>query len=278
MPLMRPSLSPIGPFLTTILIIVSTVKKKYLRILGGFLFLVISLSPVFIWTYGNGRLHGIRAFQIQRDIGILGRIMKDNIPIEGGQMYPFFYNGLTEFKRVDKEMNPFKFIKEIDPLIHMDSAHLVELQGFVQTIMRKEPVPYAISTLKDYPNAFLSLSPEITQPSEKNRPFATFLKVGQTVSRTIQGIIMILFLLTAVRIISGGITLLTSYIKHKGMPYNISIYEGILFTSSFLLLFTSLLLGYEDFARLSAPVMPVIISVSVWTLYALIKSIKFKIH
>ncbi len=272
-PLIRPSLSPIGPVLAAILVFVGAVKKKRTLTFKGLLFLVISVSPVFLWINGNTRIHKIHAFQVQGDINILGRIMKDRISIEGAKSYAFFYDGLTHFRIVDTEMNPYKFTKDIDPLIHTHPSRLTELQGFVRTVMRKEVLPYTMGALKDYPNTFLSLSPEITLPSEKNRPYAKLLSIGQTISRVMLVCVMVLFVVSVMRMFW-----LFLYTVKKRCSSQVSLYEVSLIAVASVSLLFNLFFGYEDFARLSAPIMPVIISVSVWTLNALMKSIKFNIH
>lgn len=229
------------PFVAFLLIALYHWKKNILiscllaTILYAFVPIVHSSFNRHHWQYDG--------FFVIGQFNLLGRILQFHLPIEHARQAKYFYDTVTQYRAGGGVPNPYRFLDSYDPDIYVKADRLNELSRFNALVIRASLPAFIVKSLLDTPKAFTEISP--------------YIRVDDThIFGVLQKIFQLLQLVSFVSVLAIPIATLQLRNTKKRPGEAILGALGIL---AWFQVFISVFLGYEDFGRLAAPAMPLIL-------------------
>ncbi len=185
-----------------------------------------------------------KAINISSEVNLLGKIIIYDLPIESGRS-SMFYPILSQYRLDGGVPNPYRFLESYDREIHTKPKVLYELAQFNhQVILANIPTLLGKSLLEIPKSADISVFIKITSQTFLGRIFSLFQKFYSSMQW--------LSLASIVCLVPS----LLSFVKRHKYSSTIVHDLGILAWTH---IFLSVLLGYEDYGRLVAPITPLIL-------------------
>ncbi|MBI3559638.1 hypothetical protein HY087_00725 [Candidatus Gottesmanbacteria bacterium] len=240
--ILRPALMVI-PTLAFILLLL---KFKHTRLVGFVTrTLVVFLVFPIIYAAGNAWAWHYNGFSVIGEFNLLGRILTLRLPIEAGSGVPYFYNTMTSYRTKGRELNPYRYLDAVDPDIYAKTDRLNQLATFTHRVIAANMGTYLSGSFRDIPNAVAGVSPFIIETGRS--PFFLLQRFFSALSAITLGSILFLpiSLLRLMRLPHG--------------PHSIeTVFDGLGLVA-WAHIGASVLLGYEDFGRLAAPSVPLLL-------------------
>jgi 4-amino-4-deoxy-L-arabinose transferase-like glycosyltransferase len=262
--LLRPSLAPL-PFISVFSTFGFRIKQKRKLLYSGIFLLLYLLIPV-IWTAYNSNIHGYKGFQAIGDISILGRIMLIHIPLEAGKNEEFFYKTLTEYQNINNIHSPYLYLSWYDPNIYSNPDRLNQLSSFTRKIVISNIFTYILRSSGDIPESIGKISMWIIIPQSEKR----FLGV---IIRGLQNFFLKIQVAGIIAIISFFIYSLRKLHLYRRESFTVA----VLSLTAIITVIFNVLIDYEDYSRISAPVMPLTYVGFIWIVSNIINKLSGKL-
>lgn len=235
------------PFITFLYILISDQKRNNYRLI--FLSLISYSLFILCYVQGNKLMHGYGGINHAGEINILGRIMQFNLPLDAGTKTPFFVTKLTQYRQLQKEVMPYRFLEWSDEAIYGKIWLLEDLRIFTKNIVRNNIFVYIYLALPDVIPALTTL--DIPNDCYLQQ-YSVFIRKILYFSQTIRLFHLLLLILFPFYGIIWALTLI------KKSVYNLR-YAQLFFLagiSMYLTLFAALG-SYDSFGRLTTPAIPI---------------------
>ncbi|MBI4066294.1 hypothetical protein HY411_01115 [Candidatus Gottesmanbacteria bacterium] len=240
--ILRPALMVI-PALAFILLLL---KLKNTRLVGySARALVVFLVFPIVYAAGNAWMWGYNGFSVIGEFNLLGRILTLQLPIEAGSGVPYFYDTMTSYRTKGRELNPYRYLDAVDPDIYAKTDRLNQLATFTHRVIAANTGTYLSGSFRDIPGAIAGVSPFILEP--RGSVFAWLQRFSTALGA-----------ITLASVLFLPISLLRLMRLPHG-PHSIeTVFDGLGLVA-WAHIGASVLLGYEDFGRLAAPSVPLLL-------------------
>lgn len=195
------------------------------------IFLIAYLFVPFTYIQINKSYHHLAEFQIPSHIAVLGRVLKAKLSPRDGINTQYFgkYN---EYLRLTSKTDPFEFINFLDPDIYGNPEKIKLLKKFTYATLAQNPLPYLVSAAFDLPGSIVTVDDNIKITDRTN-----LLKFWQIMNL---GLIYLFYITLPITFFVAG-----RFLRHLTI---ITVLQ-IIFTVT---------VGYGEFGRLLAPILPLI--------------------
>lgn len=223
-------------------------RKPWITRLTLITVVTYAIVPGF-YIYQNSVLHGYLGITHTADINVLGRIVRNNIPIESGKNVTFFYENIRDYRtRKENTETPYIFLDTYDPFIAGNPVRLNEMQLFTKKVFLGAFPQYVGSVIRDLPNS-LTQAPDdrlLSPITVKSPGISKFLTGISRFYLTMQYLTFAIFLFIPVTLLS--------FFRRRTFEFAVLTFLGIL---SLYQIFVMLFYGYEDWGRLIGAGQPV---------------------
>jgi hypothetical protein len=259
--LVRPAMITLTPMLFLGIFIRHPNKYILFKLIPAF-GLYISI-PLF-WSIYNGHMHGYPGFQVYGDVNLLGRILQLNLPIESAAKSNYLYSTMKDYRLNGGDPNPYRFLETFDPNFFGNTLKLNTLSQFTHIVIFNNLPRYILFCLPDIFKSTGEIS-KVIKISSVNNLLTNVVYMGQIIFSSIQTILIIYLLIS--------ILFLKFMKKHRS---TLSFYSLLsIFIFALIQIIINTLLGYEDYGRLSAPIIPLLFICGGITVDYFIKSTTF---
>lgn len=227
-----------------LVIMVSHPTKKIMSTI--MLFALCYVGVVGSYIVLNGHYHNNRTFQFVSSVNIFGRIMKDNLPIPTLPDNKV-YRTVSYFDERDYYKHPFKILHTVNGKFYYNSEIMKQLNEYNSTVLKQNGLQYIRQSFADIPNAITTISPwiRVLGPEFTRMPINIFLY-------NIQEIFIHIHTTLSLIIFTFPLFL---FVKKKTISLKILLLCGFVYTY---IVLSSVLLGYEDFSRLTSASTPLL--------------------
>jgi 4-amino-4-deoxy-L-arabinose transferase-like glycosyltransferase len=210
---------------------------------------MVYLAVPFGWSLYNTRIHDYGGFQVYGDINLLGRTLILDLPIENARSYTYLYSTMVQYRSMGGSRNPYRFLETFDPTFFSKPDKLNTLAGFTHSVIFSTLPQFISGSIPDIPKSFIGVSSTISIPDNSALPFSGFLYALQQIYRFLQIPVMIAAPVVFATDIYKLLRKRNSFRLFAAIAINIVALTQIIINT---------FLGYEDFSRLSVPVMPLL--------------------
>lgn len=213
-----------------------------MQIISVFLLFVVIVAGY--WGF-NKKLHGYNGISYIASVDLIGRILQNNISVDGGSERQYFYKNILDYRVRGGEPKPFLFLKTYDQNIFTNIPLMNKLQTFVWKVFWDEPGAFLISSIKDYPKAFREIDQlnKLPPPITKSLVFLNLLKDFYNFLRLPLLLVVPLYIFTIILFLKNPSNKIGSLL----------ILGSIIFSQIVLIL---LIVPYGEYDRLLSPVQP----------------------
>ncbi len=232
------------PIISAISILLYKPTKQ--KLVSGIIFLTIFILVLITYINHNKTYFSYSGINRTTDINLLGMIIKFNLDTEKAKNIGGFHQKLTEYKKINIEPQPYRFLEYYDPQIYAKNEIFQNLQQFNKEVLLSNLPIYIKKSLLQYSEATLEISHTIPKPKDESifRPF--FIILENIAAKTL----FINFLTFPLLIFS-----LYRFLKIKSLK-NFAIFTiGVICTLHIL---TSIFFSYNEFGRLITPTLPLL--------------------
>lgn len=215
-------------------------RKKFIFIVA----LIVYLLAPMIHTSLNGSNWQYNGLYVIGEFNLLGRILQFNLPIKSAKSVPYFYEGMTAYRALNGEPNPYRFLDYLDRDIYIKMDKLEELREFNRLVITNNLPAYTLRALLDIPKEFVDISPAVRQQDP------SIFSILARVQRAIQIVMIFLFPIALIPI--------------KRAP---------LASIALIYLLVIVFISYEDFGRLAVPIMPIVYLLTGELLYSIYRNL-----
>ena len=199
----------------------------------------------------NTRTYEYRGLNHITDINVLGRLLKDKIPVESAKNNQFYSEVAKHIRGTNANSDPYYFLYTVDPTLLVrtnNRKELNELKDFTDTVIHNQWPAYTVGALRDIPSALGDPQNPIHKP--ENLSFHEIwipLYLLRNVLQYLFTFLPILISLLVIRLLFSHGT--TQYFK-----------QSLLTIISLVVGFTLSVVGggYSDFQRLLSPITPLV--------------------
>jgi len=231
------------PFFILPIIVLYFRKRIYLMssILVALIFLLILVS----YIRQNEKQYGYKGINRSGDINLFGKILLFNLPIEKAKDIKYFYQNIQDYRAINGDPMPYRFLEYYDRGIYEKKDLLNLLPSFNLLVIKNNLAEFAGQSLLQIPQALLEISELITEQKTTN-PTVLFPALF-----TIYQKFQYLFFLAIIFFFPA----LWTFLKRPNFRNTFVFYLGIV---SMYQIFLSVFLSYGEFGRLIAPAQPII--------------------
>lgn len=219
-----------SPYITLILVVFTS-----------FVYLLVPLSYIKI----NQIRYHYRGINHSSDINLLGKILKYNLPVESAKDVKYFYDNVKDYRTLQKDSMPYRFLEYYDWDIYHKRELLNLLPSFNSKVISNNFFDFATQSVLELPQALTDIS-ELITPPDTTTPLGKFFSVLFNIYKALQYLFFSLIILIPYSFIA--------FIKKRDFTHAIS---GFLGSIIFYQIFFSIFFSYGEFGRLINPAQPI---------------------
>lgn len=250
-------------FPPTVLIIICLHHRNKQTLIKSLLILLSFYLLVFFYIRHNTIHFKYSGVNQISEINLLGKILTLNLPIEAGKEIDLFYQKVKEYREINGEPMPFRFIERSIPDIHSEPYLFNDLRKFNYKVIFSNFPEYLAKSTRELPHGLLDVSEVIVLRNPSDNFLSLLFNVLFYICKRLQ-------YLTLIILPAFPITLLlfiTKVIQHHSKRSSsceevershrlptLTLFGAI----SFYQIFFSVFFSYGEFGRLISPAWPII--------------------